>query len=57
MVAWPLLAIIGLYLYSRWRKPLGKVLLVVLALIVVATLGPRLPCGRLHALRVTMETD
>ena len=41
-VAWPLLAIIGLYLYSRWRKPLGKVLLVVLALIVVATLGPRL---------------
>lgn len=41
-IAWPLLMVIALYLRSRWRKPLGKVLVVMLGLLAVATLGPRL---------------
>ncbi|HLX36365.1 MAG TPA: hypothetical protein VKR29_01140, partial [Candidatus Binataceae bacterium] len=44
-MAWPLLAIIALYIQWRWRKPLGKVLVVMMALLGVATLGPRLHIG------------
>jgi hypothetical protein len=48
-IAWPLLAILARYVRSRWRKPLGKVLVVMLALLALATLGPRLRVGG-HAL-------
>jgi hypothetical protein len=41
-IAWPLLAIIALYMRMRWRKPLGKTLIVTMALLAVATLGWRL---------------
>jgi hypothetical protein len=41
-VAWPLLAVVALYLRWRWRKPAGKVLVVMMVLLAVATLGPRL---------------
>jgi len=44
-IAWPLLAIVALYLRWRWRKPAGKVLVVVMVLLAVATLGPRLRIG------------
>jgi hypothetical protein len=44
-LAWPLIAIVTLYIRSRWRKPAGKVLIVVLALLGIATLGPRLHVG------------
>jgi hypothetical protein len=41
-IAWPLLAVIALHLRWRWRKPAGKVLVVMVILLAVATLGPRL---------------
>src|SRR5208282_1815657 len=41
-ISWPLLPVIALYIHSRWRKPAGKVLTVMLALLALATLGPRL---------------
>ena len=44
-IAWPLLAIIALYLRMRWRKPLGKTLIVTMALLAIATLGWRLHIG------------
>ena len=44
-IAWPLLAIVAMYLAMRWRKPLGKVLIVLLALLAIAALGPRLRVG------------
>jgi len=48
-VSWPLLAIVALYLRSKWRTPVGKVLIVMLTLLAIATLGPRLHVGG-HAL-------
>ena len=48
-VSWPLVAVVVLYIRSRWRKPVGKVLIVMLALLWIATLGPRLHVGG-HAL-------
>ncbi len=44
-IAWPLIAIVALYVHARWRKPLGKVLVVMLALLGIAMLGPRLHVG------------
>jgi hypothetical protein len=41
-VPWPLLASAALYIRARWRKPVGKVLTVMLALLAIAALGPRL---------------
>ena len=44
-IAWPLLVVIALYLRWRWRKPAGKVLITTMALLGIATLGPRLRVG------------
>ncbi len=44
-IAWPLLVVTVLYVRSRWRKPVGKVLVLLLALLAIATLGPRLHVG------------
>jgi hypothetical protein len=44
-IAWPLLIVVALYVQWRWRKPLGKVLILMSALLGVATLGPRLHVG------------
>jgi hypothetical protein len=44
-IAWPLLVVIALYVRWRWRKPAGKVLLTTMALLGIATLGPRLRVG------------
>jgi hypothetical protein len=41
-IPWPLLVVAALYLRARWRKPLGKVLIVTLVLLAIASLGPRL---------------
>jgi len=41
-IAWPLLVVLALYVRSRWSKPVGKVLVVTLALLGIAMLGPRL---------------
>jgi hypothetical protein len=41
-ISWPLLAIVARYIRSRWPKPVGKVLIAMLALLWIATLGPRL---------------
>jgi hypothetical protein len=48
-ISWPLLAVIALFIRLRWRKPIGQVLTVMLALLCLATLGPRLHIGG-HAL-------
>jgi hypothetical protein len=44
-VSWPLLVVIVFYIRSRWHKPAGKVLTVMLALLWLGTLGPRLHAG------------
>ena len=44
-IAWPLLVVIALYVRWRWRKPTGKVLITTMALLAIATLGPRLRVG------------
>ena len=44
-VAWPLFLIVALYVRSRWRTPLGKILALMLAAMFIATLGPRLHVG------------
>jgi len=41
-IAWPLFAIIVLYARWKWRKPLGKTLIVTIALLAPAALGWRL---------------
>jgi hypothetical protein len=44
-VGLPLLAIIGLYGAAHWRTPTGRLLLLLLALVGLASLGPRLHIG------------